>query len=120
MVGDEDPASLTIETEVIVNTMSILGFGAGEREINGETLEGLLGDHGGTGSSGFFTLLGLDTCGALFEHSIMVTELGDTFDKAVSVVKVVVTWVTKTLVPQNVSCGTNALVTPATTTFRVL
>ncbi len=105
MVSDKDPAGFTVEANVIVSAFLVLGLGTREGEVDGETLKWLLSRLDRTRTGWFLALFGLDAGRALFEDGFMMLELRDTFDVAMGIVKVVVTRMTKALMPKKTFGG---------------
>ena len=56
VVRDENPTGFTVESNVVMFAIFILGCNTREGEVDRETLEGLLGSHDGMRARWFFTL----------------------------------------------------------------
>ena len=101
MVGDQDPCCLAIETYIIFLAKLIFGLCTREWKIDQEALVWLCGLFNRIGTSSCFGLLGSNTCGVIVHDRVHVFELRDTFHILVGIVKVVITGMTKMLVPQH-------------------
>ncbi len=110
VVGNKDPTGFTVQAKVFGDTFGILGFGTGEGKVDRETLERLLGNHCGVVAGRVFALFGLDTSRALVEDRIMMLKLGNTFDMLMGIVEVIITGVSKALVPKETFSGSANLV----------
>jgi len=105
VVSDKEPASLTIDANVVRAMGFILGLGARKGEVNGQSLVGQGGSPSGVGTSRFFGLLGTDASRAAFQDGVHVFELRDTFDMLVGIVQVVITGMAKAMVPEKSLSG---------------
>ena len=99
MISDEYPTSFTVETNVVMLSFFILRTCTREREVNGEALERCYGNPCSVVPCRRFGLLGTNAGGALIKDWIFMRKSRNTFDVFVRLVQIIVTGVTKPLVP---------------------
>ena len=100
VISNQYPAGFAVKANIVSTSVRVLGTSAREGEVDRETLIRLSGDTSGVRASGFFTLFGANTGGTFVEDLIMVGKLGNTFDKTVGIVQIVITGMAKTLMPK--------------------
>lgn len=80
VVGDEDPASFTIEPNKISCMGSVGGRGTGKRKIDRKALKRDGGFPGAMGAGRCLGLLGADASGTCIEDGVHVVETGNAFE----------------------------------------
>ena len=110
MIHNKNPTGFTIQSYIVMLPVGILGLDAGKREVNGESLVGLSSQSGGIQSSRCLGLLCMDACWADLKYVFHMFELGNSINMLMGIVEVVVTGMSKMLMPQEMLCGrTNGL-----------